>query len=269
MTIFHEAAFAATLLLYVAPASAQQATFIPSATQPSTGVVGFRQLVEYKAFDGFDDTSSITQIAYGLTPEVAVGLSVPVRYRDTGIDDTFGLGDPKLSVKARVYRRDFGPLDTSRIALIGAVNLPVGEDEYTSDSLDPSFSAAWTYIDGRHGVGLAGSWRFNSGDDDERTFTRRFGNGPDDAGELGGNYVYRLAPDAFGRGTSDGAWYLTAETGVEYETSGNSMLWVAPGLLFEGRKLGLELSLHLPVASDVTDRGEEEWAVMAGFRLLF
>ncbi len=47
------------------------------------------------------------------------------------------------------------------------------------------------------------------------------------------------------------------------------MLWVAPGVLYEGRDLGLELSLHVPVASDVTGRGEEEWAVAAGFRLLF
>jgi hypothetical protein len=269
MKILPQAAIAAAVFVCPSVASAQQATFLPSATQPSTGVVSWRQLVEFKAFDGFDDTSAITQLSVGLTSEIALGLNVPVRYRDDNLGDVLGLGDPKLSLKTRIYRNDFGPIDTSRVALITGVSLPAGDDEYTSGSFDPTIGLAWTYIEGRNGFGAAGSWRFNFGDDDERRFIRRFGNGPDDAGQFAGNYVFRLTPATFGKGSSDGAWYFTAETGVEYETSGNAMLWLAPGILFEGRDAGFELAAHVPVASDVTNRSEEQWAVVAGFRLLF
>ena len=257
---------AAALLLVATPALAQQATFTPAATQPSAGVLSVRPLLAYDAFEGFDDLTATTDLAYGLTPSLAVGAIVPVRYRSDG---TFGPADVGVGAKLRVFRNDFGPLDTARAAVLAGVSLPVGDDAFSSDSFDPYLGGAFTLVTGRHGLGLAGTWRFNSGGEDGLGSDRRFGVGPDDAGEALGNYLFRLSPAEFGQATSGGAWYATIEAAGRYEADGSFEALVGPGLLYEGRDVAFELGVRVPAWSDLDGRAELEVSVVAGVRLLF
>ena len=252
-------------------ASAQQALFTDAATQPSENVLLLRQLGQLDVYDGPDgdvtDTTYTASLFYGVTESFSLSARLPVRYRsgDGAYDDAFGIDDVHLMAKWRPWQNDFGPLDTARFALFGGASVPVGDEAFTSDSLDPMVGGVFTLITGRSGVNVAAQWRFNSGDRDERFVT--FGSGPFDSGRLDANYVYRLWPGAFNAANSGGGWYGFVEANLEYETSGDAALFLAPGIMYEGSDIALEAGLRVPVFSDVTRRPEEEFAIALGVRL--
>ncbi len=265
MTLRNRALAAALLLCLCAPAAAQQALFTDAATQPSQNVFLLRQLIRYDQLEGgIDDLTYSASLFYGLTPEVSFSLRVPVRYRDgEDIDGAFGLDDVHAMAKWRVWKNDFGPLDTARLAVFGGASLPVGKDEFTSDSIDPMIGSVFTLIRGRHGINTAATWRFNSGDED----ALRFGSGPDDALRLDANYVFRIAPAEFNADNSGGGWYGFVELNSEYETNGDRSLFVAPGIMYEGSDVSFEAAIRVPAWNDVDHRPEEELAVSVGVRI--
>ncbi len=264
---------ALVLTCLASPAVAQQALFTDAATQPSEGVLLLRQLARVDLFDGAgDDTVTdatyTASLFYGLSEDVSLSVQVPLRHRsgDGRFDDAFGFDDIHLMAKWRPWQNDFGPLDTARFALFGGASVPVGDNAYTSDSLDPMVGGVFTLITGRHGFNAAAQWRFNSGDTGD-DLSLRFGNGPFDSGRLDANYVYRLWPAAFTAANSGGGWYAFLEGNLEYETSGDAALFLAPGIMYEGSDIALEAGLRLPVASDVERRPEEELSLAVGVRI--
>ena len=265
-------------LSLAAPAATQQAMFTDAATQHSSGVFLVRTVGMYERFDDdndlgldrqIDDYTLRTTLFYGVTRDFALSLVQPVRERDGGAngESAFGFDDTMLMAKYRFYTNDFGPIDTARFSLIGGASVPTGVDAFTSDSVDPMFGGVFTLITGRHGFNADAIYRLNSGDDDEAYV--RPGSGPFDALRLDANYLYRLYPSQFNAANSGGSYYAFTEANGVYETSGDTELMLAAGLMYEGSDVALEFGVRLPVYSDVDERPEERLGIGFGVRLLF
>ena len=94
------------------------------------------------------------------------------------------------------------------------------------------------------------------------------GAGDADLIRVDGAYLWRFAPAAYST-EEDAAWYLTLEANSFLETNGDRELLLAPGLLFEGTDLALEIGVQLPVARTVRYRPARDFGITLGFRLLF
>ena len=168
-------------------ALAQQSFFNPSAAQPSTGTLLYRQTFEYADYGhdptGLDrDVQEITlntQLAYGLTRDLTAMALIPVKYRDVqspqpGVsDEAFGLADIHLMLKYRFWQRDTGPIDTMRAGLMIGVDVPTGQAPFGNTGVDPMIGAVFTSIQGRHGLNAAVRYKFNTDSRDDLPITIR------------------------------------------------------------------------------------------------
>jgi hypothetical protein len=177
------------------------------------------------------------------------------------------MDDALLTLKWRVWQHDFGPIDTSRVALIFGTSLPWGDNDFSSGSFDPVVGAVWSLIAGRNGVNASFRYRFNSGQRDQPYITP--GTGGEDALFFDATYLYRLSPAEFTADNSGGAWYFITELNAVVEMSGDTTWLIAPGIMYEASRLALELSVQLPVYQHASLRPEIDYTVTIGFRWLF
>ena len=263
-----------------APALAQQTTITPAATQPGKGVVVQRTLAQATWWDadvaetGFADAFELrtdVSFAYGLSGSTSLLATIPVVHRDFdgpgSIDtsDPTGLGDPTIEFRHRFVNDALGPVDTRRIAWFAGVELPLGRDAFSSDSVDPYVGIALTQITGRLGVGAALSWNATTGASSRPLHP---GDTTADLLRLTGSLAWRVSPVEWSADL-EAAFYVTLESEVTYETNGNAMLRLAPGLLYEAPNLALELAVLVPIAEDTSRDAEHELAVTAGVRVFF
>ena len=261
------------------PAVAQQTTITPAATQPGQGVVVSRSLAQWTSWDvdpardGFDDVEELRfdlSLAYGLTGDMSLLANILV-HRDfdgaglSGPSDPTGVADPTIEFRHRFVNEPLGPVDTLRVSWFAGAELPVGRSELGSSSLDPYAGLALTYISGRLGLGAGLSYKATTGASDRPLHP---GDSTADMVRLTGSAAWRLHPKAWGT-ELEPAFYLTMELEGVYETSGEWLARLAPGLLLEAPTYALELAVLLPVAEDVTRRPEHDVAVIAGVRLFF
>jgi hypothetical protein len=286
----------ATALLLCSSAVAQESPGATAATTPAPFATIGMQRFTLQRF-GDDPTGlerdvrefrAITTISYGVARDMSLTLTQPIVYadssvgappgstslhttHDTHIDDasssTFGLDDAELMFKWRVWQKDFGPIDTSRLALLAGINLPWGDRAFSSRSFDPTIGIVWTHIHDRHGVNVGARYRFNFGDDDAPYVIP--GTGAHDAFYFEAAYLYRIAPARFDAHNSHGAWYVILEANSVVEMNGDRTIIVAPGLMYEAANFALELSVQLPVDQDVTNRPELDYGVLLGLRIFF
>lgn len=247
---------------------------MPAATQPSPGQWILTEKVRYYEFrddDPLDPVDSIvaaeTTVAYGLVPRLSLQLDLPLLWQQAGAPSstTFGLGDLSLALKWRVLQEDLGPVDTIRASVIGGTMVPTGTGGFGSTSVNPFIGIAATGIFGRHGLNAAASYRFTTGATFDPVFA---GETNADLVRVEASYLFRLAPEEYTE-THEAATYLVGEFLGEWETDGQSELFLAPGILWEAPRIALELSVRLPVAQQVTDRPKSAWALSVGVRLLF
>jgi hypothetical protein len=244
-----------------------------------------------------------TELTYGLTGRLALTAYVPVIWQsvDSSLADTtggggggggggghdghggfpiptdptaslphalgsdFGLDDITIGFKWRVYKHDFGPIDTVRIAVLGALELPTGEDAFSSDSVDPIIGAAATYIHGRHGANASLQWKFNTG---EHLYPVRGGMGADDALFYNASWLFRILPDHYEATTKSATYFILELNGI-YETNGDDEILISPGIMYEHKHLAIELGVQLPIYQEMDHRPKTDFAVVAGIRLLF
>jgi hypothetical protein len=268
----------AALCLLPATARSQEAIHTDSAAAvPSVGRVSLRQTLTYMMFDGrveFEDVDvqewrAVTTVEYGLRNDLALSLYLPLVVRDDdnvflGIDS--GVDDFTVAAKWRVYRNDFGPIDTSRLSIVGAVELPSGMDEFSSDSVDPILGAVYSYIRGRHGFNADVRWKFTTGGEEIPLLP---GEGTADALLYNFAYLYRLQPAEFGASNSAGAVYGVIELNGAFETNRDNQILLAPGLLFESRTFAVEASVQFPVLQNMDDRPDTRFTFTFGLRFLF
>lgn len=259
---------------------AQQSFNNTSAAQPSTGVALFRQTLEYTRYR--DDPSPAdrrivelkldTQLAIGLTRDLAMIARIPTYYKDVSSDhpdvdgDEFDIGDPHIMFKYRFWQHDTGPIDTQRLSLLMGLDIPVGRAPFGNQGWDPMIGLVYTSIQGRHGVNAAIRYKFNTNERDGLT------TGPDDSLAdtvfLDTAYLYRLAPATYSADTH-AAWYAMAEVNATYETNGDTEVTFAPGIMYEARNWVFEAMFKLPIAAEVDHRPEIDYSFGVGLRILF
>lgn len=279
-TFLGRAALAAAVALVLQPvrALAQEATNTPAGTQPSVGSFYFREKLQYVRLDDdpspadreIDKLVATSYLAYGVTRTLSISAEVPVVYEQNNPDSgptnvDAGLNDITLVAKWRPLQLDLGPVDSVRFAVFGGAEVPSGDGDLSSHSVDPIVGGVVTAILGRHGINQALTYKWNTSDD---RFTVRPGDGRDDAVRFDTAYLYRLAPAAY-TATTTAATYLTFEANGLYETGGDWEVVAGPGILYEARTFALEATLGLPVLQEVEDRPETRVVLTVGLRILF
>jgi hypothetical protein len=252
-----------------------------SATAPSPGTYVLKEQVHFfrlKSSEGaprehgtIEEAMLLSAINVGLRRDLSLSLRVPVAVRRTetnlpeGTDQEEGVGDLTLLGKWRVWQKDSGPLDTTRVALLGGMDIRSGDHPFTTDAYSPLLGAACTLIRGRNGFNFSAMWKMTTGGNDSPTFP---GEGTADFGRYDVSYLYRLTPRDYSPETK-GAWYAIGELNGYYETNGDHEVFLSPGLMYEGRTWALELSVQLPVWEEVEERPEVDFMVMGGVRFSF
>lgn len=264
----------------VQQAFAQEAINMPAATQPSKGRWVLRNQVQYREArshpetgdHGFREWTIWNNLAYGLTSEISLNLSVPVKHRrfvdggDSSTHRDWGVGDLTLQGKWRIHQHDFGPIDTSRFSLIAGLEIPTFDSNMSTESVNPIVGGVYTHVQGRHGFNLAGQYKFNTGTG--ANINLGGGLGKSDAFFYDASYLYRLAPSAYGP-DSEGALYGVLELNGVYETNGDNEMFLSPGLMYEARTWTIEMSVQIPVWEDLDRRPASRFNIVAGLRLLF
>ncbi len=245
-----------------------------------------------------------TDIAYGLTSRFALTAYIPVVWQSVDsplifIEELFPPGsgggghghgghDPNLPIpegvtihpsgsewgldeivvgfKWRLYEHDFGPIDTFRVALLGALETPTGEEAFSSDSWDPSIGLAATYIEGRHGANASLNWKFNTSDIHGHHV--RAGMGPDDTLFYNASWLYRLTPAAYTSNTKAATYFILEGNGI-YETNGDHEILIAPGFMVEAKHTAIEFSVQLPALQEMDHRPKTDFTITLGIRFLF
>jgi hypothetical protein len=275
-------AMAATLstMACIQRAHSQESINMPAATQPSQGKFVLRNQFRYlearthpeTGDHGFREVTIWNNLAYGITGELSLNLSVPVKYHryvhgdHPGTHKHWGIGDLILQAKWRIYQHDFGPIDTSRFSLIAGLEIPTFDSNMSSESLNPIIGGVYTHVQGRHGFNIAGRYKFNTGTG--TAFNLGGGSGKADALFYDASYLYRLAPGQYGPDTK-GAWYALVELNGIYETNGDNEIALTPGIMYEARTWTVEAGIRIPVWQDLDRRPETRFEAIVGLRLLF
>lgn len=81
-------------------------------------------------------------LRYGLNEDVELQFGWPgLSWRDAGNGSDNGMNDASIGVKVQVTD-DYA---ATPLSFFAALSLPVGDDEFSSDSYDPSIGAAWAH----------------------------------------------------------------------------------------------------------------------------
>lgn len=243
------------------------------ALQPSKGGLIIRQQFRYSEAEHttplgdvrIDLASSFTTFAYGVSDELTLIVDTPfvlsrrIENDTTGDDDTdSGFGDLRLLSKLRLYRDDFGPTDTTRFDLIAGLEVPTGQDEFSSESFDPILGGVFTHIEGRHAFDADALWHFNTGG----------GSRGDDLLRYDAAYLYRLSPETYAS-TDPTGLFGSIELNGSYETNGDHELFLSPGIQFITTRWIVEATVQLPVHQDLDHRAQRDFIIGVGFRIQF
>ena len=205
-----------------------------------------------------------TTIVYGITADLTILGTVPVIYRHTdfgsggGAETDAGVGDIPLLLKYRFYQED-EPGVTTRWSVIGGLELPTFDDDFSSDSVDPIIGTVWTHQELDWWVDWDLIYKFNTaggirGDD-----------------ELRGDVAVSLRL-AGGEGDDRGPWglYAIGEINAKYIVDGSSQVFLSPGIQFITPQLILEVGAQLPVHQDMkSPRLETDFTVVGSIRFQF
>lgn len=237
----------------------------------------YKSMLRSESFDGApgggegetDRLRFMHHVMYGVRPELGAFAEISIVDRDidspAGDESDTGLSDSRLGISYRFFRRDFGPIETVRVAAEASVRLPTGTDGFSNDTVNPAVGLRATSILGRHGLSAAARYELTTGESGH----------PLDAGDsladhlmLSGGHLYRLWPASFEEGDTIGL-YSQVELLGHLETNGDASLDGALGLLVEAPRWAAEVSVILPIAEDLQDRPELEYGLAIGVRFLF
>jgi hypothetical protein len=251
--LFDAAALGCAILGATARAPGQEPFFMDAATHPSRGVTTLRGLATHEEQRADDLFRARLKAAHGLRSDLAL-------LGEWGWNDRAGGGteDLRLRLKARVWRRDLGPVNTLRLSLLAGAEHVVDRTGEERRAWNPTAGLAGTAILGRHGLNLAGGYRrFTAG-------------GWEEDGEVRADaaYLYRLSPSRYGPETS-ASWYAVSEWNARFRgTSEYDVRWV-PGLLYEAWRWAAEVGAIVPLTRGGDDLERLNWGVVAGVRTLF
>jgi len=244
------------------------------ALTPAEGVSILRSQVRFtNAESSSGKVRELNQLAippvlvYGLKKNIALFASLPVLVQEiteqtaTGKDKTVrsGLADMTFLVKVRIVQKD-ELLKTTRIGLIGGVEMPTGKDRFSSDSFDPIFGSVYTYQTDRGEWDADLIYKWNTGSGVQSFDTLRY--------DLA--YQHRVWPVEYPEKGIPTLWNIVAEANGSYSTQGNHLVFLSPGIQCVTKRWILESSIQLPVIRDLKGNNPEpDFVLTGGFRIQF
>lgn len=230
-------------------------------------------------------------VIYGVTGSTAAFLVVPYQDKDLRTSSggqrisrqDSGLADLKLFVKQRIWRKDM-PGDTTRLSILGGLELPTGEHHETdglgrlppslrlgSGSVDPFTGVVFTRQTQRYEFSQDFVYQVNTGHDD-----LQFG----DVLRHDTGMWLRVWPKEFPEWEEpksvhavlefNGVWQAKHRSGGTLRDSGGYTLFISPGIQYVTPRWLLEASVQLPVIDSPNGNGlETDWVVVTGARTTF
>lgn len=216
-----------------------------------------------------------TVLAYGLRPDLTLMARQTVMHRkmsmggssssDTGLADLFVLGKYKL------YRRNTREYTFGTAATLG-VELPTGDDDFTSETWDiqPGLFTSWR--SGRWASDLNVSYMWNGFAD-----RGRGGVNPGDELALDLALAYQFSIGERGRTSLTPVLEFSWEnirpdrmSGGQVPNTGESVLYVSPGIKFTQSSFILEALVQLPAWQDQKgSQLERGTRLIVGVRIMF
>ena len=205
-------------------------------------------------------------LVYGASEELSLFGVVPAVLREGTLRpptppgafielDEQGFGDMRFFAKYRLCYRD-EPGETTRLSLLGGVEVPSFDEPFTSDSWDPFFGWVFTYQSLEWGVDLDLVWKFNTGEG----FARH------DAMSYDAAYTYVLLT---GQNLDESYWQVGSvlELNGTYTTDGSHLTFISPGIQLALERMIVEASLQLPVIRDLKSEVEPDFTLVVGTRI--
>ncbi len=196
-------------------------------------------------------------LVLGFTPRLTAFATLPVlvhRSRDEAgrsAQHDSALGDLRLLGRYTFFADDYAPLATRRVAVLGGVKFPTGDNHFGTPSFDPILGAVGTWAHDRHEIDLDVLYRIGTERHDFETGdTLRY--------DLA--YRYRLWPRRFaGRllqvngllelnGTRQAK---SRDEGDRLSDTGGSLLFLSPGFQIISTRWIVEASVQIPVHQEM------------------
>ena len=218
-------------------------------------------------------------LVYGATERTTLfGI---VRYVSQSVDlsidgsrernDVQGFGDLTFLLRQTIYARD-AVQRTSRLALIGGLEIPSGKEELSSHSTDFILGGVYTLQTGRHELDADLLYKVNTE-----------GRGVELGDELRYDVAYELRVTPWEwpeRGTPSQIYLVLEANGHsagktvtpdgEVADSGGTVLFLSPGIQLVTRRIIYEASVQIPVVQNLRgDQVEIDFVATAGIRVQF
>jgi len=132
------------LIAYSGNALAAPLTFNTALPVSKGEYIVREQLIISESKENRTETSIISTLVYGVTPDLALFGTAPYTNIDTSAADMRGIGDSKLFGRYTVYKNNFQG-GTFRIAPFAGVKLPTNQDNTGTDSWDAFGGLVATY----------------------------------------------------------------------------------------------------------------------------
>jgi len=230
-----------------------------AATHPGAGQAYARVLFSYADHDNKDsqiedieELSATAMLVYGIQPTLAALVEVEFARFSMGDAEESGLVQSSFRLKQRLFKYDYGPLDTWMASVMAGITVPGETGRMASLDPFPRIALVSTAIFGRHGVNGGIEWEEYGSDSDRYSFN--------------GSYLYRLSPAQYLDDTG-GAWYWMLESLNEATREGDYRADLSTGILYEAWSWACELSLRVPLKGDWMEN-KEDFRVTFGLRYL-
>ncbi len=169
-----------------------------------------------------------------------------------------GVADITLLGKYRFFQKD-RPGVTTRVAVLGGLELPTYDDPFSSESFDPIVGAVFTHQ------------RLNGWVDWDVLYKANTGGGLDKSDAVRADIAYSQRLFS-GEGERLGPWglYGVAEMNGSYLTDGSTFLFASPGLQLITPRWIVEAGVQAPVHRDASSpRLEPDFTTVLSFRFQF
>ncbi len=218
-------------------------------------------------------------LVYGATSQTTLFGILPHIFksveRDSGgirqEDRTNGFGDLTFLLRQTVYARD-AVQRTSRLGLIGGLEIPVGSEDFSSHSTDFVLGGVYTLQTGRHEFDADLLYNVN-------TEARDLDLGEELQYDLA--YELRLFPWQWPERGTPSQLYAVIEAngrsierarsnGMELDDTGGTVVFLSPGIQWVTQRIIYETSLQVPVIQNLNgSQVETDFVATAGVRIQF
>ncbi len=241
-----------------------------AAFTPRVGGGILRLQYAFEEADGRDAVRHISKstakavFVYGMKPNLALFLNVPYVNRQVDrFDRRFGrsedahdgIGDVTVMAKYRFFQNDVGPLETTRAAVLGGLNIRSGDSDFSSDSYDPIVGAVYSWRKDRAKFDADVLYQVNTGGGERRHDVLRY--------DLA--LSRRVYPAAYGE---DHTYEIdaVAEINGRYVADGTHEVFISPGVALAWERMSFEVSVQIPAVQELPGGPEVDYRIVAGLR---